>query len=54
METYKKPIIVEKTKANNVLVEGALAVGFLTGLTSDFEPHTERQRVITERKTTHD
>ncbi|MBR3050730.1 MAG: hypothetical protein IKG61_04690 [Selenomonadaceae bacterium] len=54
METYKKPVIVEKAKVNNLLVEGALAVGFLTGLASDFEPHTERQRVITERKAIRD
>ena len=55
METYKKPLVGEKFSSENALpVEAALAVGFLTGLASDFEPHTERQRVITERKTTHD
>lgn len=53
METYKKPVIGEKLNSENALpVEAALAVGFLTGLASDFEPHTERQRVITKRKAT--
>lgn len=55
MESYKKPVIGEKLSGENALpVEAALAVGFLTGLASDFEPHTERRRVITERKTTRD
>ena len=55
MEAYKKPIIGEKfSSANAVPVEAALAIGFLTGLAGDFTPHHERQRVITERKTTHD
>ena len=55
METYKKPVITDKSNSGNALpVEAALAVGFLTGLAGDFEPHIERQRVITERKAIRD
>lgn len=51
METYKKPVInggVNKEIA--MPAEVALGVGFLKGLASDFAPHPERRRVITERK----
>lgn len=53
METYKKPVVGEKLTDNNQLVtEAAFAVGFATGLASDFTPHVERRRVLTERKET--
>ncbi len=55
METYKKPVIGEKLTDNAALpVEVAFGVGLLTGLASDFTPHVERRRVITERKETHE
>lgn len=54
METYKKPLIGGGGKEEELPFPIVAGIGFLTGLTSDFTPHPERQRVITERKTTHD
>lgn len=51
METYKKPVIAENLNKEAALpVELAFAAGLLTGLASDFAPHPERRRIVTERK----
>ena len=53
MENYKKPVIGGSSE-NTVPFPAVAAIGFLTGLASDFNPHPERRRVVTERKTIND